>query len=387
MMRSGSYSPGVTGGRKLGAFSDFDIQAATPAAGPGGTSVLPMHFASLDELQGLIRASRPSMDWEGAELSAQPVQGSVVSFGGENVRITSTQAAGDYEMEGVLSNANIVLVMAMDIGGGNSMWRTDIGNGCLALVQPRQTIDAVCRANPGYLTVDISREMLEAEFARHDLCLPTRLLDVNTMLDGGPSAMNMAQIRQGVAAMHLGEEPFLPPGYSMVQVVLSSIVLHFSRHCEISGAQTSRSYARIVGRAREFIEAHIDHPISLDELCKASCASKRTPHRAFLEVMDDTPQQFILKQRLNRIRRDLACNDEAERTVTVVSMRWGITELGRLAARYREQFGELPSDTLRRRRAGAAVNSHLRAGEAPVSARLLCSAEPRMRHDLHCRAA
>jgi AraC-like DNA-binding protein len=103
--------------------------------------------------------------------------------------------------------------------------------------------------------------------------------------------------------------------------------------------------------------------------------------------MDDTPQQFILKLRLNRIRRDLAYSDEAERTVTVVSMRWGITELGRLAARYREQFGELPSDTLRRRRIGAVADSHLHAGESALSARLLCPAEAPMRHNLHCGAA
>ena len=67
--------------------------------------------------------------------------------------------------------------------------------------------------------------------------------------------------------------------------------------------------------------------------------------------MGETPQQFILNLRLNRIRRELVhSEEEEERTVTVVSMRWGITELGRLAARYREQFGELPSETLRRRR-------------------------------------
>lgn len=94
--------------------------------------------------------------------------------------------------------------------------------------------------------------------------------------------------------------------------------------------------------------------------------------------MNDTPQQFILKLRLNRIRRDLATADEAERTVTVVSMRWGITELGRLAHRYREQFGELPSETLRRSR-GASGPADLREKEgAPPRLKFLHLADPKI---------
>ncbi len=68
-------------------------------------------------------------------------------------------------------------------------------------------------------------------------------------------------------------------------------------------------------------------------------------------MLGETPQSYVLKMRLNRIRQDLASPAEAERTVTTVSHQWGIPELGRLAARYRQQFGELPRETLARRRA------------------------------------
>lgn len=344
-------------------------------------------FTSIDELQGQIRASRPSMDWEGAELSSQPVRGSVVSFGGRKSGMTSTRANGDFELEGVVSSSNMVLALALDFDAPGMCWRTNIGTGTLALVQPRQSIDLVCRSNPGYLTADIDREVLESELAQHDIRPPAGMLDSNCVLEGGVPATCMEQIRNGVVAMHLGQRPELPPGYSVEQLVLSSVAAYFSRRCETSEVQTSRSYARIVARARDFIDAHLNHPISLDELCKASYASKRTLHRAFLDVVNDTPQQYILKLRLDRIRRDLAYSDEAERTVTVVSMRWGITELGRLAARYREQFGELPSDTLRRRRVGAAADCHLPAGESALSGRLLRPADSAMRHDLHCGVA
>lgn len=90
----------------------------------------------------------------------------------------------------------------------------------------------------------------------------------------------------------------------------------------------------------------------------ASFASRRTLYRAYAETLDETPQSYILKLRLNRIRRDLAAPNEAMRTVTVVSNHWGIPELGRLASRYREQFGELPRQTLARRGLAAAMDTH-----------------------------
>jgi len=53
---------------------------------------------------------------------------------------------------------------------------------------------------------------------------------------------------------------------------------------------------------------------------------------------------------LHAVRRELreATGDDSK--VTDVLTRHGIWEFGRFAARYRRQFGELPSDTLRRAR-------------------------------------
>ena len=51
---------------------------------------------------------------------------------------------------------------------------------------------------------------------------------------------------------------------------------------------------------------------------------------------------------MHRIRHDLASQAERACTVALIANEWGISELGRMAGRYRELFGELPSDTLGR---------------------------------------
>jgi AraC-like DNA-binding protein len=67
-------------------------------------------------------------------------------------------------------------------------------------------------------------------------------------------------------------------------------------------------------------------------------------------VLDETPQSYVRKLRLHRIRRHLASDAEVLCTITVVANQWGISELGRLSGWYRDLFGELPSETRARRR-------------------------------------
>jgi AraC-like DNA-binding protein len=95
--------------------------------------------------------------------------------------------------------------------------------------------------------------------------------------------------------------------------------------------------------------AHLTDSISISAIARAAFASQSTLYRAFHEVLDETPQSFIRKLRLNRVRHDLATEEEARCTITILANKWGVGELGRFAGWYRELFGELPSQTRARR--------------------------------------
>ncbi|WP_375341868.1 helix-turn-helix domain-containing protein [Sinorhizobium prairiense] len=101
-----------------------------------------------------------------------------------------------------------------------------------------------------------------------------------------------------------------------------------------------------MARARAYIVEHLSEPIALDDIAAAAFASRRTLYRAFADILDDTPQTYVRRLRLHRIRRGLATDRERACTIAVVANEWGISELGRLAGWYRELFGELPSETL-----------------------------------------
>jgi transcriptional regulator GlxA family with amidase domain len=82
-------------------------------------------------------------------------------------------------------------------------------------------------------------------------------------------------------------------------------------------------------------------------------------------VLNETPYSYVQKVRLHRIRHELVSNSEMCCTIACVAHNWGITELGRFAGWYREQFGELPSQTLARNRQGT-TPLHQRRGELAV---------------------
>ena len=106
----------------------------------------------------------------------------------------------------------------------------------------------------------------------------------------------------------------------------------------------------IVRRARAYILEHLAEPISPDTLAQAALTSRRTLFRAFAEILGDTPQIYVMRLRLHRIRHDLASDEERACTVALIANQWGISELGRMARRYRDLFGEFPSDTLAKQR-------------------------------------
>ncbi|HEV3432311.1 MAG TPA: helix-turn-helix domain-containing protein [Paraburkholderia sp.] len=117
-------------------------------------------------------------------------------------------------------------------------------------------------------------------------------------------------------------------------------------------AQQERGEARIarnwqlVRSVREIVEGSPDCPLSVAELCARMHASRRTLQYAFEETTGISPLAYMRAIRLARVRKDLV----HAATVTEVATRWGFWHFGNFANEYREQYGELPSETWRRNR-------------------------------------
>ncbi|MDP3519432.1 MAG: helix-turn-helix domain-containing protein [Hydrogenophaga sp.] len=105
---------------------------------------------------------------------------------------------------------------------------------------------------------------------------------------------------------------------------------------------------KLVDQACELMLSHADEPLSILEVCSRVGASKRKLNYCFQDVLGTTPIKYLRSLRLNSARRGLR---QAAPGVTIqdIASHWGFWHLSQFAQDYRRLFGELPSETLRKR--------------------------------------
>jgi transcriptional regulator GlxA family with amidase domain len=85
------------------------------------------------------------------------------------------------------------------------------------------------------------------------------------------------------------------------------------------------------------------------DLCRVAAVSERTLEYAFKEITGLTPVTYLTRLRLHRVRQALLAAAAGSTTVSTEAANWGFWHFGEFSRAYRECFGELPSETLRRR--------------------------------------
>lgn len=109
---------------------------------------------------------------------------------------------------------------------------------------------------------------------------------------------------------------------------------------------TARCQAAI--RARQYIDEHLDRPLTLASVCQASYSSPRALEYGFREIFGVSPIAYIRCARLCQVRRELHCSAYTSGRITRLAMKWGFWHLSQFSKDYYDLFGELPSITLGR---------------------------------------
>lgn len=107
---------------------------------------------------------------------------------------------------------------------------------------------------------------------------------------------------------------------------------------------------RICRMAREFVEAQLaGHVVpTVVDICVSLAVSERALLYAFHDYVGMSPQTYLRRCRLNKVRTILLSTTPQATTVTQVAMQLGFLHLGRFAGDYRQMFEESPGATLTR---------------------------------------
>ncbi len=143
--------------------------------------------------------------------------------------------------------------------------------------------------------------------------------------EGGPGSCPGALLRLLRAALDAGEAP------------------RYGR-----GDRTLEGHGRIVKLAEDHAAAHLGDHLYVGDLCVALGVSERTLEYAFAKVMHLSPIAFLRRLRLHRVRQALRAATRGSTTVSIEALNGGFSHFGEFSRDYRDCFGELPSETLRR---------------------------------------
>lgn len=297
---------------------------------------------------------------EATQLSKGGTRGSLLFATSDDITYSSGHIRGQVTIAGPLSEERVTLGLGVYLGPGSRQWLGEVSTGGIGVFLPGDPHSGFYTPGSIYLCATLSFERLEEIAAEMDLVLDPRQLGgsgiASNQVRGSPLAAAGREFRR----LH---RPGSTSGLSSAagRDALESMIAALARTPRVvPGGRELRGYGRIVARAQEYILAHLEEPLSIRAIALAAFASQSTLYRAFAEVLCETPQSFVRKLRLNRIRRDLATEREVLCTVTIIANRWGIAELGRFAGWYRELFDELPSQT--RARCIAALREVAAAG-------------------------
>lgn len=102
--------------------------------------------------------------------------------------------------------------------------------------------------------------------------------------------------------------------------------------------QATRRPDALLGLAKEYIHAHLDTDISLDDISQAAHLSKYHFLRLFRQHYGITPHQYVINCRINAARSAL----DLGASLTQVALRYGFADLSHFNRRFKRIYGMTP---------------------------------------------
>lgn len=135
---------------------------------------------------------------------------------------------------------------------------------------------------------------------------------------------------------------------SLEEFVMSALLYSHRSSFSDQLTEPARHQRGSVRRAQEYIQQNLQRQLSIEDIAESADIGVRSLQNFFREDLKQTPTAYIRDLRLEGARADLADTTRGTTvSVTDVATKWGFSHHGRFAKRYRDRFGETPSQTLK----------------------------------------
>ena len=214
-----------------------------------------------------------------------------------------------------------------------------------------KNLDCVSPAPFGGFVLSFSQDVLRT--ASGELGLDSNLFDkINASRFWDPEEHGISQLRQVLLALLKVASDDGDEGLNRWADVFNSDIVNLMVRILARDSLSPQLAGPIfraaaMNRAVEILGNYNQFPINIEALCTMVGASWATLQRAFAEEYGVTPSSYIKSRRLAAVQSELI-KKGSRVVISDVANRWGFWHMGSFASDYRKQFGELPSETLRR---------------------------------------
>ena len=232
-------------------------------------------------------------------------------------------------------------------------WRgLDVAGNHLMLFPEGEGLDAVSEVGFQVVTVSVRMDVLDATAERLGLGSIEDLFTGKTVLSCSRphrTRLRRAALRHVSAAAGNGEVLFRPSFRNTLENDLVEELVEAAFHSvEANVHSMARSRSKVLREALAVIWDRADEPVTVQEIQSETGASIRTLRYVFEEQYGMSPKRFLQVYRLTEVRKLLRGGGPNAKTISDAANAWGFWHMGQFARDYRQQFGELPSETLKR---------------------------------------
>ncbi|MBX9699448.1 MAG: helix-turn-helix domain-containing protein, partial [Acetobacteraceae bacterium] len=139
---------------------------------------------------------------------------------------------------------------------------------------------------------------------------------------------------------------------AMTSGLLDALAAAFAASVEpLPVPRATRGAIALVDRAEQYLRTRPMAPAFTAELSAVLGVAPRTLHKAFVAACGMSPQAYLKRRRLMQVHAALKAGGPDTLLVKSAALSHGFWHLGNFAAAYREQFGQMPSETMAQARA------------------------------------
>ena len=317
------------------------------ASNPVDRQLISLRFNDIDALNETLAA----WDTDFRQLDLGSLSADLLQVGGNGLLLSQARFDRRIDQQGAAPAGAFTFAVPRN-ESSSIVWRSQrVPRGSMIVYRPGSEIDGASQPGFSVLTLSVSAQLFEGaclRAGRRDLLEIAHKLELVTP---NPVALHrfvvgMEQVaRSGVAARDSAAQARLLGVRLDALTGLVIEALASSRPTLSTPTSSRRSLA--IRRAIEHLQEHENECVTVASLCKAAEVSERTLQYAFVERFDVTPKRYVQAHRMHAVRRRLK---SLASTVCVsdIANHFGFWHMGQFAGDYRRQFGELPSETVRR---------------------------------------